>query len=183
MSSNRVTLKQCENSTNTKEESFKKGKHYSETERYSIIREMLKYNCTKQYSWELYTGEPEEREQLIRWMWKLGYANEIMQKQFTFVKDPAALSKQLKSETGIAQLPHHLKKQLKDTEMKAIALATMVDMAENEFNIPIKKSSTPSHFCNENEFSSHRPCQSLWIACYRQTGLASGIRERNGSKH
>jgi hypothetical protein len=32
-----------------------------------------------------------------------------------------------------------LEKQLKDAEMKAIAYATMVDIAEKEFNIPIKK--------------------------------------------
>ena len=32
-----------------------------------------------------------------------------------------------------------LEKQLKDAEMKAIAYSTMVDIAEKEFNIPIKK--------------------------------------------
>jgi hypothetical protein len=32
-----------------------------------------------------------------------------------------------------------LEKQLRDAEMKAIAYATMVDIAEKEFNIPIKK--------------------------------------------
>jgi hypothetical protein len=39
----------------------KKGKYYSETERHSIMQEMLKNNRTKQYAWELYTGESEER--------------------------------------------------------------------------------------------------------------------------
>jgi len=32
-----------------------------------------------------------------------------------------------------------LEQQLKDAEMKAIAYSTMVDIAEKEFNIPIKK--------------------------------------------
>jgi hypothetical protein len=32
-----------------------------------------------------------------------------------------------------------LEKQLKDAEMKAIAFSTMVDIAEKEFNIPIRK--------------------------------------------
>jgi hypothetical protein len=32
-----------------------------------------------------------------------------------------------------------LENQLKDAEMKAIAFSTMVDIAENEFNIPIRK--------------------------------------------
>ena len=126
----------------------KKGKHYSEMERHSIIREMLKNDWTKQYAWELYTGEPEERGQLIRWMRKLGYAKEIKHKQFTFVKKSPAMTKQLKTEKGDAesfetlQLKKRiaeLEKQLKDAEMKAIAWATMVDIAEKEFNIPIKK--------------------------------------------
>lgn len=32
-----------------------------------------------------------------------------------------------------------LEKKLKDAEMKAIAYSTMVDVAEKEFNIPIRK--------------------------------------------
>jgi len=32
-----------------------------------------------------------------------------------------------------------LESQLKDAEMKAIAFSTMVDIAEKEFNIPIRK--------------------------------------------
>jgi transposase len=32
-----------------------------------------------------------------------------------------------------------LENQLKDAEMKAIAFSTMVDIAEKEFNIPIRK--------------------------------------------
>ena len=32
-----------------------------------------------------------------------------------------------------------LEHQLKDAEMKAIAFSTMVDIAEKEFNIPIRK--------------------------------------------
>lgn len=60
----------------------KKGRHFSETERHAIIQEMLKNNWTKQYAWELYTGEPEERGQLLRWMRKLGYVGKIQHKQY-----------------------------------------------------------------------------------------------------
>ncbi len=126
----------------------KKGKHYSETERHAIIREMLKNNWTKQFAWELYTGEPEERGQLMRWMRKLGYVKEINHKKFNFVKKSPAMVEHLKAENSEAesfetmQLKKRiteLEKQLKDAEMKAIAYATMVDIAEKEFNIPIKK--------------------------------------------
>ena len=126
----------------------KEGKHYSETERHAIIREMLKNNWTKQFAWELYTGEPEEHGQLMRWMRKLGYVKEIRHKKFTFDAKSAAMKKHQEKEKPEAesfetmQLKNRiaeLEKQLKDAEMKAIAYATMVDIAEKEFNIPIKK--------------------------------------------
>ena len=126
----------------------KKGRHYSETERHTIIREMLKNKWTKQFAWELYTGEPEERGQLMRWMRKLGYVKGIKHKQFTFDAKSAAMKKHLSKEKNetepfetmqLKKRIAELEKQLKEAEMKAIAYSTMVDIAEKEFNIPIKK--------------------------------------------
>jgi len=126
----------------------KSGKHYSETERHSIIREMLENKWTKQYAWELYTGEPEERGQLMRWMRKLGYVKEIRHKKFTFDAKLAAMKNHHEKQKPEAELFEvlqlkkrvaELEKQLKDAEMKAIAFSTMIDIAEKEFNIPIKK--------------------------------------------
>lgn len=132
----------------------KKGKHFTETERHSIIQEMLKNNWTKQYTWMLYTGELEERGQLLRWMRKLGYVGKIEHKQFVSRR---SIRKFEVSTTAMANKEHpdsehesfetmqlkkrisELEKQLKDAEMKAIAWQTMVDIAEKEFNIPIKK--------------------------------------------
>ncbi|MBE7511155.1 MAG: hypothetical protein HS118_13380 [Bacteroidia bacterium] len=42
-----------------------------------------------------------------------------------------------------------LEKQLKEAELKAIAFSTMVDIAEKEFKIPIRKSTIPNHRSNE----------------------------------
>ena len=130
----------------------KKGKHFTETERHAIIQEMLKNKWTKQYSWMLYTGELEERGQLLRWMRKLGYVGKIEHKQFVSkrsirrfeVKSTVMAEKQNPEQDSFENLQlkkriAELEKQLKDAEMKAIAYATMVDIAEKEFNIPIKK--------------------------------------------
>lgn len=130
----------------------KKGKHFTETERHSIIEEMLKNNWTKQYTWMLYTGEVEERGQLLRWMRKLGYIGKIEHKQFVSKRsirrfelksaDMAEKKNPEQESFETLQLKKRiaeLEKQLKDAEMKAIAYATMVDIAEKEFNIPIKK--------------------------------------------
>ena len=132
----------------------KQGKYYSETERHSIIQEMLKNDWTKQYTWMLYTGEVEERGQLLRWMRKLGYVGKVEHKQYvskrsnrTFELNSPAMSDKKSTDMDqdsfeTMQLKNRiaeLEKQLKDAEMKAIAYATMVDIAEKEFNIPIKK--------------------------------------------
>ncbi|MDW8418863.1 MAG: hypothetical protein RML37_05570, partial [Chitinophagales bacterium] len=55
----------------------KKGRYYTEAERHAIIQQMLKNHWTKQYTWELYTGEPEEKGNLLRWMRKLGYIQQM----------------------------------------------------------------------------------------------------------
>ncbi len=130
----------------------KKGIFFSETERLAIIQEMLSQNWTKQYAWELYTGEPEERGQLLRWMRKLGYVGKIQHRQYKskrsirkFEVKSSVMAENENTQEGsfeIMQLKKRvaeLEKQLKDAEMKAIAYATMVDIAEKEFNVPIKK--------------------------------------------
>jgi hypothetical protein len=132
----------------------KSGKYFTETERHAIIQEMVKNNWTKQYAWMLYTGELEERGQLLRWMRKLGYIGKIEHKQFVSkrsirkfeVKPPKmATEKSTNTEQDtfetlqLKKRISELEKQLQDAEMKAIAYATMVDIAEKEFNIPIKK--------------------------------------------
>jgi transposase len=81
---------------------------------------------------------------LLRWMRELGYSDKgagLVKKQ-TF----ANMAKHKHTQTGndfeMLQLKKRiaeLEKQLKDAEMKAIAFSTMVDIAEEEFKIPIRK--------------------------------------------
>ncbi len=133
---------------------------------------------------------------MLRWMRKQGYIGKIEHKQFVSKRsirrfevnaiDMAEKQNPEKDTFENLQLKKRiaeLEKQLRDAEMKAIAYATMVDIAEKEFNIPIKKSSIPNHLRNENEFSSHRTCQIMWMVWYNQTGILSGKLERNRSEH
>lgn len=125
----------------------KPNKYFTEAEKHLIIQEMLKTGCTKREIWEKYTGHEEEHGQLLRWMRKLGYDDSIPTRRPNFVSKPI----QLKKKESNQDLPNsfenlqlkkrieELEKQLKDAEMKAIAFSTMVDIAEKEFNIPIRK--------------------------------------------
>lgn len=128
----------------------KSTKYFSEAEKHFIIQELLSSGCTKVQIWEKYTGQVEEHGQLLRWMRKLGYDSSVRTRRPNFGTKTVDMSpKKSKNETvnsfhdfetlQLKKRIDELEKKLKDAEMKAIAYSTMVDVAEKEFNIPIRK--------------------------------------------
>lgn len=134
----------------------KRQKDFSEGEKHAIIRELLETKCTKAEIWGKYTGQDEEHGQLLRWMKQLGYNTGIKTRRPNIVTELHAMTKHKKRHQTSAseaasdqdtdfetlQLKKRIKElesQLKDAEMKAIAFSTMVDIAEKEFKIPIRK--------------------------------------------
>lgn len=125
----------------------KKARQFSEIERHAIIKEMLKNNWTKQYTWKLYTGK-DDHGCLLRWMRQLGYVKEVEQKNLKFRRKIKNMGKKASAESvnensfELLQLKKRiadLEKQLSDAEMKSIAYSTMIELAEKEYNISIKK--------------------------------------------
>lgn len=112
-----------------------------------IIDELLSSKCTKREIWEKYTGQEEEHGQLLRWMRLLGYDAGIKTRRPNFVSKSTDMKEQNKEHRGVETFENlqlqkridELEKQLKDAELRAIAYSTMVDIAEQEFNIPIRK--------------------------------------------
>jgi len=128
----------------------KANKYFSESEKHFIIQELLSTGCTKAWIWEKYTGQPEEHGQLLRWMRQLGYDTSVKTRRPNFdTKTTVMKKKKSKKEPNsifddfetlqLEKRIDDLEKKLKDAEMKAIAYSTMVDVAEKEFNIPIRK--------------------------------------------
>ena len=122
------------------------NRYYSDLEKHQIIQEYLSGRDTKQEIWQKYTGQKEEHGQLLYWMRKLGYVAEVKLKTSNFAYMAKKTPKQAPSEDTFETLQlkkriAELENQLKDAEMKAIAFSTMVDIAEKEFNIPIRKKS------------------------------------------
>ena len=130
----------------------KPQKYFTEAEKHKIIQELISTQCTKVEIWEKYTGELEEHGQLLRWMKHLGYNTGIKTRRPNIVSNLFPMSqKKIKPDKLVnleaesfenLQLKKRiaeLEKQLKDAELKAIAFSTMVDIAEKEFKIPIRK--------------------------------------------
>lgn len=121
---------------------------FTTTERHQIIRELLETRCSKREIWERYTGHVEEHGNLLKWMRQLGYTEEDSSRSYTFDENISLMTKK-KSTLKIPEEPieifrlrrriSELEDQVKDAEMKALAFSTMVDMAEKEFKIPIRK--------------------------------------------
>jgi hypothetical protein len=109
-----------------------------------MIHEYISTGSTKAEIWRKYTGK-EHHGRLLIWMRKFGYESGL---KTNFVSNlslmPRKKSKLLTEEESFETLQlknriAELEKQLKEAELKAIAFSTMVDIAEKEFKIPIRK--------------------------------------------
>lgn len=122
----------------------KSSRDFSISDRHSIIQEYLQTQCTKQSLWYKYTGQLEEHGQIVKWMRQLGYSVKHSHIGSTIASTSVSMSKQHQQEKDFTMLQLEnriaaLEKQLKEAELKAIAFSTMVDIAEKEFKIPIRK--------------------------------------------
>ncbi len=120
---------------------------YTLSEKHLVIKDFLSSGLTKEAICIKYFGKGDHGE-LICWMRDLGYPVEMRKKRIKLVSNNKFMSKKKnysefeKEDFETLQLKKRvieLEKQLKDAEMKAIAFSTMVDIAEKEFNIPIRK--------------------------------------------
>ena len=118
--------------------------------KHQIIHEVLSSKRTRQEIFKEHTGKDFEHGHILRWMKALGYDTKITLRPY-IVSDSVDMTKKkgksdnpnnvnesfenLQLKKRIAEL----EKKLKEAELKAIAFSTMVDVAEKEFNIPIRK--------------------------------------------
>ena len=129
----------------------KAGRLYSIAERHQIINEYLSGDYTKQQIWQKYTGDKEEHGQLLHWLRRLGYEDKkerFKPTTFASIEFPMRNKTIEKAENSsdidfeklqLEKRVLELEKQLKEAQMKAVAFSTMVDIAEKEFKIPIRK--------------------------------------------
>jgi len=121
--------------------------HFSESEKRQIIEDYLQSGETKRAIWKKYTGRTREHGLILCWMREYGYASESNKRSITFTLGNDTMSEQkpnqeIESEFETLQLKKRileLEKQLQESEMKSIAYETMIEIAERELNISIKK--------------------------------------------
>ncbi len=121
--------------------------YFTFEEKHVIIKDYLESGQSKEYIWRKYTGNSDHGA-LLRWMRELGYMPLSSERSRKIVtqSDPMPKNKvkQTPSEESFEMLQlrkriETLELQLKEAELKAIAFSTMVEIAEKEFKIPIRK--------------------------------------------
>ena len=114
--------------------------------KHKMILDYLNSDLTKRDIWEKYTGRQTEHGKILSWMRELGYDDSVPQRITSFVSNPLLMKKKelapdedsfetIQLKKKIAEL----EQQVSDSEMRAAAFSTMVDLAEKEFNISIRK--------------------------------------------
>jgi transposase len=133
----------------------KAGKYFTLEERHKIIEELISTQCSKKELWKKYTGENKEHGRILEWMKQLGYNTTMYVKRPTIASNTFVMPKDTNIEPAVVAASEEvldifqvkekntqLEEQLKDAELKAIAFSMMIDIAEKEFKIPIRKKLT-----------------------------------------
>ena len=128
----------------------KLARYFSHAEKELVIREYLTTSASKNEISLKYLGT-RDHGRLLVWMRKLGYHSNSPTKRSPNLVQKASMITQAKKaaqEQDTQQGPCHapwqkklaeLEKALEMEKIRAHAYSTMIDIAEDEFNIPIRK--------------------------------------------
>lgn len=116
---------------------------FSDDEKRIIIEDYLSGDETKSAVYKRYTGYSSEHGKITMWMRKLGIKDRFEKTTNLDAMSNTSKKKVVEVEDfeklQLKKRIEDLEKQLYISEMKAIAFSTMVDIAEQEFKIPIRK--------------------------------------------
>lgn len=113
-------------------------------ERETMVKEYLTGQYSKVEIWKKYTGQDNEHGKLLDWMRKLGYISDQSKVRTTKPFNPVSLIMSQKPSDDPIELQRRIKeleKQLESAQLKAEGYELMVEIAEKELNIPIRKKS------------------------------------------
>ena len=138
--------------------------NFSETDKRKIVEEYLQSGLSKTSIWKKYTGCEREHGRILEWMHRYGYVSGDKKKIVNFasnlevvkpdknsdvrihevseIEPNAEFDSNFESEIDLSALRKRnsqLEKQLRESELKSLAWQTMIEIAEREYNIDIKK--------------------------------------------
>jgi len=123
---------------------FKKPSEFEAHERKQIIDEWLESGRSKREIWQKYTGLPDEKGNLLVWMRQLGM--DIPKKKSILESFNSDFMSKTKKNPSLEVIQmqakiKELEKALINSELRATAYETMIEIAEKELKINIRKKS------------------------------------------
>lgn len=122
----------------------KQSVYFSTKQKHTIIQDFLESGLPKQRIWEKYTGEKKEKGKILKFMRQLGYIEDtVTKKPVTFymdlpkTKDPVGIPLADPTNDRIRQL----EQQLRDSRLREQAYLMMIQVAERDMKIDIRKKS------------------------------------------
>lgn len=109
------------------------------SERKEIIEEYLKGGKTKVEIWRQYTGRNEEHGEITRWMRQLGYLERTLPSRPLYLPIMASKSNAQPTVEELQKKIRELEKLLQDSQLKEEAYRRMIDIAEKELKVSIRK--------------------------------------------
>ena len=128
----------------SRKEKVKFSSDFSLEERHAIIQEYLTGDLSKTALWHKYTGQRKEHGYIMNWMRQLGYINRELPKKGELAQVKTKLyplhNKEFeKTRKELEAKVKELEDKLQLAEIKAEGNELMIDIAEKQFNIAIRK--------------------------------------------
>ena len=123
---------------------LKNPRFFSLEERRQIIEEWQQSGKTKREIWEKYTGRVEEKGRIFRWMRELDLDISKKQTILNPVKSDNMAKSKNDTSSEVLEMQEKIKaleKALLNSELRATAYETMIEIAEKELKINIRKKS------------------------------------------
>jgi len=121
----------------------KSSRSYSDSFKRGVIEYYLSHDKSKQYVWNKFVNDREEKGSILKWMRQLDYVVESKNTKWSRTMD----KEDFLEEDTIKQsaLEKQLKAELKEARLQIIAYKKMIAQIEKEYKIPFsKKSDTKS---------------------------------------
>ena len=115
-----------------------KTRSITKAQRIEIIQEYLSGEETRAAIWRRHTGQRREHGGLLRWMRQLGYVDKV-KNEIVLPLTPMANQKSQLTKEELERRIKELENQLLDSQLKEEAYRRMIDIAEKDLKISIRK--------------------------------------------
>lgn len=118
---------------------------FSAAERYEIVQEYLRGGVTKQAIWMKYSGNRIEHGQILMMLREFGYApNEVPPRSRSASAQGVEVKKESKPKENVVSVVRNrrieeLERKLADAELEVLLYKAMIEIAEAEYGVVIKK--------------------------------------------